>query len=145
MEFKWLWFSWSFSDCFTIQNKLKYMLLCTKMHHSTNKNMKTNSHIQFIQIPKNIYPRIRRRWNNLKTNFFKGATASISHQKYVFLSPHSQTNFLNCFEKVPLVFIMGLFKVTKNAPAMWQSNIRKTDDKLKQLLIQSTLAPFLPK
>ena len=51
----------------------------------------------------------------------------------------------NCFEKVSLVLMMGLSKVTKNAPDVRQSNLPKREDKLKLLFNQSTLAPILPK
>ena len=47
---------------------------------------------------------------------FLGCHSFYITPKYVFLSPNDQIYIENCFEKLALVFMMGLFKVTQNAP-----------------------------
>ena len=95
--------------------------------------MKTNQQIQFAQIPKYIFL-TQKKVKQLEKYVFFGLPQLLYQTKKVYLQVQIiELKLKNCSEKFALFFMMTLSKVTKNAQDVRESNLPKTEDKLKQL------------
>ena len=77
----------------------------------------------------------------MKTIFW-AATVSILHTKKCISESTLSNQFLKLFKESGIGFNNGTFQRDQNAPDVWQSNSPKTENKVKQLLIEGAVAPI---